>query len=88
MVSIHDRLKRLEAGSAPSRAERWRADMERVQKGIAEASRKLAAMIERKLAERGIDPNHLPPQTPEEHAKAKREILDLLRARIRESGDQ
>lgn len=82
MVSIHDRLKRLEAESAPIRAERWRADMELREKGLAEARRKLAALIEKKMAERGIDPDNLLPQTPKEHTQAMRELLQALRARI------
>ncbi len=82
MVSIHDRLLRLEAGNASSKAERWRADMERRKQGLAEASRKLLALIDRKLADRGIDPDHLPPQTPEEQAEANRDLLQMLRARI------
>lgn len=83
-MNLTDRLKRLEAGRGSSKAERWRADMERAKQGIAEASRKLAALIEQKLVECGIDPNHLPPQTPERHAEAKRALLQELRARIHE----
>jgi outer membrane protein TolC len=83
-MRLNDRIAKLEAGSLPSRAraERWRADMDRAQQDAAEARRKLAALVEAKLAERGIDPNHLPPQTPDEHAQAKRELLQALRARI------
>lgn len=59
-MSLADRLSRLEAGSAPCRADRWRADMERARQGIAEARRKLAALIKQKLAERSIGRDHLP----------------------------
>jgi hypothetical protein len=82
MVSIHDRLKRLETESGPSRAERWRADMERARQDVDRAARRLCTVIDQKLAESGIDPDHLPPQTPEEHAESKRQLLQALRAHI------
>lgn len=82
MVSIHDRLKRLETESGPSRAERWRADMERARQDVDRAAGKLCTVIDQKLTESGIDLDHLPPQTPEEHAESKRQLLQALRAHI------
>lgn len=76
MVNIHDRLKRLETASAPSRAERWRADMARAQDGLAEIDRKIGGILE----EHGIDPDNLPPQTPEEHDQAAREVRDAIQS--------
>ena len=81
-MNLRDRLSKLEASCAPIKAERWRANMQWAQDGLAEARRKLADVIQAKLAEHGIDPDHLPPQTPEEHAQAMRELLNTLRARI------
>lgn len=82
MGTLTDRLKRLEAGSTQGKAARWRAEMDRREQSMADARSKLAALLERKLAERGIDPDHLPPETPEEHAQSKRELLSALRERL------
>lgn len=81
-MRMSNRLSRLETSNAPSKAGRWRADMERRKHEIGEAMRKLASVIEQKLAERGINPDHLPPQTPEQRAEAKRTLLQALRARL------
>ncbi len=83
-MSLTDRLKRLEESNAPSKEERWRAAMARVNDGIAKSRRKLAALIERKRAERGTDRGRLPPQTPQEQVEAKRALLQALRANIRQ----
>lgn len=87
-MALSDRIKRLETASAPSRAERWRAEMARAQRACAEGCRNLLAVIDAKLVERGIDASQLLPLPPAEHAQAKRELLDLLRGRLHESGDR
>lgn len=77
-------MQRPEAASGTRRAERWRADMERARQDVDQAAHKLRAVIDKKLAERGIDPDNLPPQTPDEHAESKRQLPQALRARLRD----
>ena len=55
-MRLRERLSRLEVSSAPSKAERWRANMLRTQDGLAEARRKLTDVIQAKLAELGNRP--------------------------------